>query len=71
MDNLTLFLRFDTFPSGLGKRAGKLSLEATKMTTRILSVFNSLKRVGFAFLLLDYFSNSSFPFSISLSAENE
>ncbi len=50
MDNLTSFRPFATFPSGLGQRAGKLSLEATKMSTRILSAFNSLKRVGFALL---------------------
>ncbi|MBK6911556.1 MAG: hypothetical protein IPH10_11630 [bacterium] len=52
MDNLTSIRPFSTFPSGLGKRAGKLSLEATKMSTRILSVFSLLKRVGFAVLLL-------------------
>ncbi len=52
MDNLTSFRPFATFPSGLGQRAGKLSLEATKMSTRILSVFSLLKRVGFAVLLL-------------------
>ncbi|NUO19677.1 T9SS type A sorting domain-containing protein [bacterium] len=40
-----------TLTAGLGKLAGKLNLETTKMT-RILSVFNLLKRVGFAVLLL-------------------
>ncbi len=52
MDNLTSIRQFTTFQSGLGKRAGILSLEATKMSTRILSVFNLLKRVGFAILFL-------------------
>ncbi len=50
MDDLTSCGPFSTFQSDFGKLAGQLSLETT-ILTRILSVFNLLKRVGFAILL--------------------
>ncbi len=50
MVKLTSSMPFDTFNAGLGKLVGQLSSETTNMT-RILSVVNYLKRVGFALLL--------------------
>ena len=53
MKLLTTVMGNRIFKTGLGKHAGQHSLETTNMT-RILSVFNLLKRVGFVFLLLGF-----------------
>lgn len=60
MTKLTLSKPTNILTSGLGKLAGQLSIGATIMT-RILSVFNLLKRVGFVFLVLGSSSANSQP----------